>query len=136
MALADSAALRAVRDWCTSVFSPMYRPGDSFTVEVNTAGYVTASSTSVRFMVPLSRAVSSDVSNVTVSGMSVILRQDGKYTHGSSASVSVTPSSISAWARDRGGGNYLTVWATMGSTTNAVNNDCVGIEGTLTVTFS
>ncbi len=117
----------------------VWEAGDSYTVasSIHTAGYVTSSSKSVRFSIPLSKPVASDVTSVTISNLKLTLRQGGKYTHGSSATTGVAPSSITA-SVDNG---FIMVNCNMSSTTNAVNNDVIGIstyEGGAkpTITFS
>lgn len=117
----------------------IHKSGDSYTIasSIHTAGYVTSSSKSVRFSIPLSKPVASDVTSVTISNLKLTLRQGGKYTHGSSASTGVAPSSITA-SVDNG---FIMVNCIMSSTTNAVNNDVIGIstyEGGAkpTITFS
>lgn len=117
----------------------VWEAGDSYTIsgDIQTAGYVTTSSKSVRFIIPLNKPVASEVTGVTISNLKLTLRQGGKYTHGSSATSGVTPASIDAALND----GFITVKCTMSSTTNAVNNDTIGIstsEGGAkpTITFS
>ena len=117
----------------------VYEKGDSYTIisSIHTAGYVTSSGASVRFMLPLDKPVASDVTKVTIDNLSLTLRQGGKYTHGSSSSTGATPKSVAATINP----GFIMVNCTMSSTTNAVNNDTIGVstyEGGKhpTITFS
>ncbi len=114
-----------------TTFKPYYQAGDSFSATITTGGYVTSSSAKIYFLIPTNRPIIGSPS-VTVSG-GLTLRQDGSYTHGSSASATVTPSSYAAYLVT---GVGIRVIATMSSTTNAVNNATIGVAGTLTITFS
>lgn len=114
-----------------------YRKGDSVSLErFWTAGYVTSSKTVVGFCIPLAKPVAKDVTGCTVTGVKLTLRQNGAYTHGSSSSDGVTPSSVRAYIY----GNIVNMSCTMSSTTNAVNNAAIGVstaEGgdTILITF-
>lgn len=112
-----------------------YQAGDSVTLSttLHTAGFVTAGSANVCFTIPLTQSVASDVNVVSASGMKLIIRQDNNYTHGSSASTSVAPGSVSITATPFG----LKVICTMSATTNAVNNAPCGIaiDSGLKITF-
>lgn len=119
-------------------FTPYFTAGDSFTADYSTGGYLTSSGTQVRFLLPLSKpAIKCSGVTVTVS-KGFVLRQGGKYTHGSNwngANVYATASSISA--KLLGGGNAVQITATFTNTTNAINNDSIGIEvAELTVKFT
>lgn len=106
-----------------------YKSGDTITKTIHTAGYTTSGAAQIRFVVPLIKPVASGVS-VEVGG-NYILRQAGQYTHGSGAGVSVTPTAVTVDKNDFG----LVVYATFESTTNAINNDVVGIVGNLNIRF-
>lgn len=112
-------------------FRPYYRKGDSFSTSINTAGYITNGSKDITFTVPLSKPVIGSPT-VTVSG-SLTIRQETKYTHGSSATASITPDSFSAQIRN---GNFLAITAVESTITNVTNNDSAGIYAALTITFS
>lgn len=97
-----------------------------FTGQIDTAGYVTNSSTDVHFSFTLSRPLV-DVSKVTISSAQGFkIRQNGKYLYGSGANTYVAPSSISTTLE---GDNILRVVAKFSDTTNVTNNATVGIEG-------
>lgn len=112
---------------------PYYRAGDTISYYIRTAGYVTNSSTEVVFSIPLSKPVigSPTVSVTSIDGFT--LRQGAKYTHGSSASVYTTPDSYNSVNL---GANYIHISAKFSVTTNATNNDAIGIYWSGKVTFS
>lgn len=116
------------------LYRPYVRQGDSRAVNIQTAGYCTQSKTEVRFFVPFSRPI---VGSPTVAASSpnngLILRQNGNYTHGSSASKYVKPTSYEAICYMSHG-----VWiiATLSDTTNAVTNAPIGVHWSGTLTFS
>lgn len=121
-----------IKNYGATVYRPYYRKGDSLTMEWRGAGYVTASSSMVWFVIPFSKPV---IGNPTVTVTSVnglILRQNGKYICGTAASTWKKPSSIqcSRYA------DFLYIGCKMSATTNAVNNDSVGIEASIKITFS
>ena len=107
-----------------TAFKPYLCKSNQQGFEIATAGYVTGNSTNICFFVPCSRYV---VGNPTPSAYSVngfIIRQSGKYTHGSSSTAYVKPSSYSV-SLTPGGFNIVAV---MSSTTNAINNAPCGIR--------
>lgn len=117
---ATNAALAATR----------YTAGDSVTIDANTSGYVTASAKSVRFIIPLSKPVIGATA-AAVSFSFLSLRQNGKYTHGTGDGV--LPSAVEHSAINPCG---IEVWLTFGNTTNAVNNDTVGVSFTCEISFT
>ena len=114
-------------------FRPYMRQGMSATVTLRTAGYVTNSKTEVHFIVPLSRSVIGSPTVTVTSGNGFILRQGGNYTHGSTASIYVTPTKYTA-TLDMDFG--VLVCATFSDVTNAINNDAIGIYWHGTITFT
>lgn len=106
----------------------VYEAGDTAAVDMDTAGFVTASATSVRFAIPLCKPVADGVA-VTLESPTFILRGVKGYTHSTSASTRAIPTAV-ACTLD---GNAVTVWATFEATTNATNNTPTGVdvEGTL-----
>ena len=118
-----------------NTFRPYITPGDSMTINLNTAGYVTNSKANVCFAVPLSRPTVG-VSGVTLSVTNgYMLRQGGSYTHGSSASAYAIPTSQTGYLQ--GGDHVINVVAVFGTTTNATNNDVIGVQvAGLKITFT
>lgn len=115
------------------VYKPYIRRGDSFNVTVHTAGYVTNSGKDVCFTIPLTRPIlgSPSVSVASIDGFR--MRQDTKYTHGSSSSAFVKPSSMTADGQYSMG---VYVKASFTDTTNVTNNSPIGIHFYGTLTFS
>lgn len=111
---------------------PYYTAGDSITVNINTAGYVTNSSALLTFTVPIDRPVigSSTVTAKSANGFTI--RQNGSYAFGSSSSVYATPDSYVAAIR----AGWIYVAATFSDTTNVINNAAAGISWSGTLTFS
>lgn len=106
-------------------FRPYYRKGDTIPITFRGSGFVTTSSTYVGFTVPLSKPI---IGKPVVTARSVngfILRQNGKYTHGSDGSpaIWVTPSKYEV---DFDSG-FIMIGATFSNTTNVTNNDSIGI---------
>ena len=113
---------------------PYYRPGDSFTIDIYTAGFVTNSGTEVWFTLPLSKPVIG-VTTITLSSVSgFVLRQNGLYTHGSTLSSFCNPSTYKAYLHASQEG--IRVKATFNYTDNAVNNSPIGIRWSGEITFS
>ena len=115
-----------------SVTSEGYRKGNSITVDIRTAGYVTNAMKEVHFIVPLSKEIIVPTAVTAVSVDGFCLRQNNTYTHGSSATVYAKPSSYAAYIDDYG----VRIVATFSTTTNAINNAPIAIHWSGTLTFS
>lgn len=115
-------------------FRPYYRAGDTITFDsIYTSGYVTNSMKNIQFFIPLSKPIigSPTVSITSTDGF--IIRQGGKYTHGSSSDTYVAPDSYSALYIRPGG---IAVTAVFSTTTNALNNEPCGIAWKGAITLS
>lgn len=118
-------------------YRPYYRAGDSITLtgasSFKGAGYLTSSKTQVTFLVPLVKPIigSPTVTVSTLSGF--VLRQGNAYTHGSSDSVYAKPDSYSTAILPNVG---VVIAATFSTTTNATNNDSIGILWSGKIVFS
>ena len=115
------------------LYKPYINRGDSFSVTVRTAGYVTNSGKDVSFFVPLTRPIVGDTVISASSGAGFILRQNGEYTHGSAADTHTTPSSYSVSGMYTQG---VMITATFSTTTNVTNNDSIGIYWNGILTFT
>lgn len=115
-------------------YKPYYSAGDSMTLTVYTTGFVTSGGTSIRFLVPLAKPIIGNPTITITSGSGITLRQGGQYTHGSSSTTSVKPSSYSTIGDHDG--NAIAIMATMSDTTNVTNNDALGVYWNGTITFS
>ena len=117
----------------TSAFRPYKRKGESITLTIRTAGYVTNAGQDVSFWIPMAVPIAGSPSVNVISGSGFVLRQGDKYTHGSSATTFVTPKSYEVTATAFNG---IYVKAVFTNTTNVINNDALGIYWDGTITFS
>ena len=119
----------------SGLYKPYFTAGDTFSVTIRTAGYCTSSKSQVQYCIPLGKPVIgvSSVSVTTDADGGYKLRQDGNYTHGSGQSTYMRPNSHSVTYSPQG---MVFAIATFGNTTNAVNNDAIGIEAVINVTFN
>ena len=114
-------------------YRPYRRQGDSLTLTLRTAGYVTNAGKDVAFWIPMASPIVGSPNVSITSGAGFVLRQGDKYTHGSSATVNVSPGSYEAAITPFNG---IYVKATFSNVTNATNNDAIGIYWNGTITFS
>ena len=114
-------------------YRPYIRRGDTMTLTLRCAGYVTSSGKEVFFWIPTSVPIIGSPTATVTSGSGFILRQGDKYTHGSSGSAYVTPSSYEATPTMFNG---ICVKAVFSNATNVTNNDAIGIQWNGTITFS
>lgn len=116
-----------------TVYRPYRRKGDMWSITLRTAGYVTNSGTDIVFWIPFAVPIigASAISITSASGF--ILRQDNKYTHGSSADVYARPVSYEATLTTMNG---VYAKAVMPTTTNATNNAPIGIYWSGVITLS
>ena len=114
-------------------YRPYYRKGDTISIQWLGAGYITSSKTQLCFCIPLSKPVIGSPTITVASGSGFILRQEASYTHGSSSTVRVVPTSYTA---SLVAGCYIKVTANFSDTTNAVNNSPIGIDWNGTITLS
>lgn len=116
-----------------SGYRPYYRAGDVITANlIHTAGFVSTRGTKVYFTIPLTRYVLGNPTITFTSTTGFIIRQNGKYTHGSDDSTYVKPKSVEVTLNNFG----LRVNAVFSKTTNAVNNAPCGIVWNGNITFS
>lgn len=114
-------------------YRPYYRRGDSIDVNIGTAGFVTTSSKEIYFVVPLGKPV---IGNPTVSVASInglTLRQNGAYKCGSTGSSATKPSRYGATVVNS---NAIRITAAWDNSTDAANNDTIGIYASIRITFS
>lgn len=115
-------------------YKPYYCAGDSLTLTIYTAGFVTSGGKSIRFLVPFAKPIIGNPT-VTISSVSgITIRQGGQYTHGSNSTTAVKPASYETigdtdW-------NGIQIVANMTDTTNVQNNDALGVYWNGTITFS
>ena len=116
-----------------SGYRPYFRAGDVITANlIHTTGFVSTSGTKVYFTIPLTRYVLGDPTVTFTSTTGFIIRQNGKYTHGSDSNIYVKPKSVEVALNNFG----LRVNAVFSKTTNAVNNAPCGIVWNGNIKFS
>ena len=116
-----------------SGYRPYFRAGDVITASlIHTAGFVSTDSTTVYFTIPLTRYVLGDPTITFTSTTGFMIRQNGKYTHGSTSETYVKPKSVTVSVNNFG----IRVNAVFSKKTNAVNNTPCGIAWGGTITFS
>jgi uncharacterized repeat protein (TIGR02543 family) len=119
-----------------TTYRPYRRAGDTISVAIKTAGYVTNSGKDVTFVVPLTTPIVGSATVSASSGNGFTLRQDAKYTHGSSATVYSHPESYSC-AIAFNVGVYVTAhFSEANAAINVINNDAIGIYWSGTITLS
>jgi uncharacterized repeat protein (TIGR02543 family) len=116
-----------------ATYKPYLSRGDSITVTFRGAGYVTNGKKDLSFWLPLTTPVIGSPIITAASGNGFTLRQGDSYTHGSSASSFVTPTSYEVSNSFRCG---IYIKAVFSDITNATNNDTIGIYWHGTITFS
>lgn len=124
-------------------YKPYYTKGDSVTINWNGAGFISNSSKSIYFVIPLAKpvvgATTVSIANTgTVSIRQHYLNSEGKlgghYIYGTTSSGDTKASTyVGEITSD---GNQVKVTLTMSNTTNAVNNSPCGIYASLRFTFS
>ena len=116
-----------------SGYRPYYRAGDVITANlIHTAGFVSTDSSTVYFTIPLTRYVLGDPTITFTSTSGFIIRQNGKYTHGSASGTYVKPKSVEVALNNFG----IRVNAVFSKKTNAVNNAPCGIAWSGNIKFS
>ena len=120
-----------------SYIRPYFRTADTTTHIWTGAGFVKTSGTIVCFTVPLTKPVLGSPTVTVSSNSGFVLRQNGKYTHGSGydsdaqAYIYKKPSSYSATITKWG----IRIEAEFGTTTNAINHDVIGIYWSGNINF-
>ena len=116
-----------------SGYRPYFRAGDVISANlIHTAGFVSSGGTKVYFTIPLTRYVLGDPTITFTSTTGFMIRQNGKYTHGSADGTYVKPKSVEVTVNNFG----IRVNATFSKTTNAVNNTPCGIAWSGNIKFS
>lgn len=114
-------------------FRPYRRQGDSISISIRVAGYVTNGGKDVSFSVPLTMPVIGSPTITVTSGNGFVLRQGSSYTHGSGADTYTYPDSYDATMSYFLG---IHITAHFSDTTNVTNNDAIGIYWNGTITFT
>lgn len=115
------------------LFNPYFRQGESINIKIRTAGYVTGGGEDVSFFVPFSLPIIGNPNVTAASIEGLVLRQGNKYTHGSSATIAVSPDTYSVTGYSWYG---VQITANFTDTTNVTNNDSIGVYWYGKITFS
>lgn len=107
-------------------------PGDTFTTTIDTGGFITSSSSTVRFIVPCSKQIHKDVTNYSLSFIGAI-RQGGKYIFGDGSENTKFTGTSQLWFFTD---NIRIKLYFSSALSGAVNNDVVGIAGTVNINFT
>ena len=115
------------------MYRPYRRRGDTINMWLRTSGYVTNGGTDVAFFVPFAAPILGAPTPVATSNNGFQLRQNDKYTHGSSASEYAKPASYPTVELYMWNGVYVV--ARFSNTTNVTNNAPIGIYWSGYITF-
>ena len=116
-------------------FIPYYKPGDSFSIDMFTSGFITNSGTELWFTVPLDKPLLGVTSVSVTTGNGFQVRQNNKYLYGSSAGACAKPKAYTNTSLIPGKIG-INVCGVFGNTTNVVNNSPCGIRAMITIKFS
>lgn len=114
-------------------YRPYRRRGDSMSIFIKTAGYITNGGVDLGFFIPFAVPIVGSPTVTVSSTAGFTVRQGDKYLYGSSSSASVNPASYTV---ERLMFNGIIVTAKFSNATNVTNNDTAGITWNGTITFS
>lgn len=117
------------------ILKPYYSKGDIINVEIDTTGFVTNDGKDVHFTIPLTKPIAGNPNIVPSSTNGFKLIQNGNYTHGSSSTSYVNPSSYTIASTITTSGSIKIV-ARFTTTTNAVDLSTIGIIWSGKITLS
>lgn len=106
------------------------KAGNTVDVTWNGATYLTSSKKKLSLSIPIRRPILAN--SVSCTSNSLVTRQSGNYTHGSSATAGVAWTVNDCKIREHG----IHLSLSRSTTTNAVNNDSIGVNAVLTFAFS
>lgn len=116
-----------------SMLKPYYETGDTVDLDWYGSGFISDSSANVYFSIPLSKPAIGTPSVTVESKSGMQVRQNSKYTHGSSTGTYALPSSYSAVLSSDGG--MINIIASFSDITNAENDSPCGITASVKITF-
>lgn len=122
----DAKSLRFYIKSITALYKPYYEFGDSINLEWNGTGFISDSSSSVYFSIPLAKPVIGNPSVTVTSENELLIRQNG------SVSSHTQPTYSATLTCD---GGIINVIATLSSNA-AVNEAPCGITASVTIVFS
>lgn len=107
---------------------------ESVTITLHTTGYLKDAKSALYYTIPLAKPVIGSPAVAIATSQGYILYQNGNYINGSDMSKRVSTSSCNAYLA--GNQDLLYVVANFSDTTNAIANTPVGIDVTVTITFT
>lgn len=113
-------------------WKPYYNGGQSFTIGIDTAGFVSSNPKYVYFTIPLYKPVVGGPTITATTGDGMIIRCNGKFAYGSSDSNKIRPASYVVSQTT----TCIRIRAEFGNTTNATANTAIGVYWHGTITFS
>lgn len=113
-------------------WKPYYNGGQSFTIGIDTAGFVSSNPKYVYFTIPLYKPVVGGPTITAATGDGMIVRCNGKFAYGSSDSNKIRPASYVVSRTT----TCIRIRAEFGNTTNATANTAIGVYWHGTITFS
>lgn len=113
-------------------WSPYYNRGQSFTIEIDTTGFIFSNPKFLYFVIPLDKPVVGGPTITAATGDGMIVRCNGKFAYGSSDSNKIKPASYITYLTT----TCIRIRAEFGNTTNATANTAIGVYWHGTITFS
>lgn len=113
-------------------WSPYYNRGQSFTIGIDTTGFIFSNPKYLYFVIPLYKPVVGGPTITAATGDGMIVRCNGKFAYGSSDSNKIKPASYITHLTT----TCIRIRAKLGNTTNATANTAIGVYWHGTITFS
>lgn len=114
-------------------YKPYFSKGDSTKVQVRLAGYVTNDGKDLHFEIPLCKPIIGSPTISVTSADGFIIRQNDGYRFGSSTNTRVHPNSILEIYYIHGFGLHVCV--RFSKDTDIIDNDTIGIDASLNISF-
>ena len=116
----------------TQSWRPYYNRGQSFTIGIDTTGFIFSNPKYLYFVIPLYKSVVGGPTITAATGDGMIVRCNGKFAYGSSDSNKIRPVSYIVSQTT----TCIRIRAELGNTTNATANTAIGVYWHGTITFS
>ena len=113
-------------------WNPYYNRGQSFTIGIDTTGFIFSNPKYLYFVIPLYKPVVGGPTITAATGDGMIVRCNGKFAYGSSDSNKIRPASYVVSQTT----TCIRIRAEFGNTTNATANTAIGVYWHGTITFS
>lgn len=118
-------------------YKPYLRQGDSFNVDIGTAGYITSGCAEVTFTIPVTRPIIGSPTITAATRNGFVLRQNNAYTHGSTWTGSGYNYAIpDSYDVEYNYNHGIKITANFSNVSNATNNSPIGVHWSGTITLS